>query len=249
MRSPISGRSSPALTPMYTWQLEVEQISLLLGDGYVLSFSETGSELFTPIMRRLQNAASRLRKNRPDYLFYALLDAVVDHYFVLFETFQEVFEELEESIASQRESIADDIHLIKKQLSRCRRHVWPLREALSMLMREKYPFIQKGTLVFFRDLYDHILQVIDGIEYQRETASGLMDTYLTTVSNRMNEVMKVLTMIATIFIPLSFIVGLYGMNFRYMPELEWKYSYFILLGILIVVVGGMLMFFRKKRWL
>jgi magnesium transporter len=230
-------------------QVEAEQISLLLGENYLITFQESAKDVFGPVRKRIREGKSRLTNGGPDYLAYSLLDAVVDHYFIVLENIGEQIEFLEDELV--REPDPDTLHAIhdlKRELIFLRKSVWPLREVISALERGESPLFQKPTLVYLRDVYDHVIQIIDTVETFREMVSGMLDIYLSSVSNRMNEVMKVLTMIATVFIPLSFIVGLYGMNFQYMPELSWRWGYFMVWGVIISVVVGMVIYFRRKKW-
>jgi magnesium transporter len=231
-------------------ELRSEQVSILLGPHWVISFQEEPGDVFEPVRERIRTGKGRIRKSGPDYLAYALLDAVVDHYFVVFEPYGDRVEELEADLARNPDpEVLEAIHRLKRELIGVRRAVWPLREALSALARTESPLVRKQTGVFLRDVYDHAVQVIDTVEAFRDTVSGLLDLYLSSVSNRMNEVMKVLTIIATIFIPLTFIAGIYGMNFRFMPELLWRWGYFGALGVMAAVAIGMVVYFRRKRWL
>ncbi len=227
-----------------------EQISLILGQNYVISFQEREGDVFNPIRDRIRNNKGRMRKAGADYLAYALIDAIVDQYFLVLEKFGEKIESLEEELVTN--PTAETVHLIhklKRDLIFLRKSVWPLREVISTLERGESPLIVEPTGIYLRDVYDHTIQVIDTIETFRDMISGMLDIYLSSVSNRMNEVMKVLTIIATIFIPLTFIAGIYGMNFKFMPELEWHWGYPTALIVMLVVVGFMVMYFRRKRWL
>ena len=231
-------------------QIQAEQVSLVLGKNYVLSFKEDPGDIFDSIRTRLREGKGRLRKMGADYLSYALLDQVVDHYFIVLENLGEQIEDLEEGLVTSPDtSTIQNIHHLKRELIFLRKSVWPLREAISSLERGESPLFQPETLVYLRDVYDHTIQVIDTIETFRDMVSGMLDIYLSSVSNRMNEVMKVLTIIATIFIPLTFIAGIYGMNFVNMPELQWPWGYFVVWGVMIVIFIGMLIFFKRKRWL
>jgi len=231
-------------------ELRSEQVSILLGPHWVISFQEEPGDVFEPVRERIRTGKGRIRKSGPDYLAYALLDAVVDHYFVVFEPYADRVEEVEADLARNPDpAVLDTIHRLKRELIGVRRAVWPLREALSTLARTESPLVRRQTVLFLRDVYDHAVQVIDTVEAFRDTVSGLLDLYLSSVSNRMNEVMKVLTIIATIFIPLTFIAGIYGMNFRFMPELGWRWAYFGVLGVMAAVAIGMVFYFRRKRWL
>ena len=185
-----------------------------------------------------------------DYLAYTLMDAIVDHYFTVLELVGERIEFLEEVlVANPKPTTLQEIHKLKRELIFLRKSVWPLREVVSALERGESPLIQSAMVIFLRDVYDHTIQIIDSVETFRDIVSGMLDIYLSSMSNKMNEVMKVLTVIATIFIPLTFIVGIYGMNFKYMPELEWLWGYCMVWGIIIGVALGMITYFRKKKWL
>ena len=231
-------------------KLEHEQISLIMGKGYVLSFQEFAGDIFDPLRERIKNRRGRIRSMGADYLLYALMDIIVDHYFVVLEDLGEELENLEEQVLAHPDrSVMQQIHRLKNELIHLRRTIWPLREVINNLIRQETPLIDPSTELYLKDLYDHTIQIVDSVETYRDMVSGLLDVYLSSVSNRMNEVMKVLTMIATIFIPLSFLAGIYGMNFEYMPELQWRWGYFAVLGIFAFVAAGMLIFFRKKGWI
>jgi magnesium transporter len=231
-------------------QIDDEQVSLVLGPSWVLSFQEREGDVFEPIRDRLLSNRGRIRKLGPDYLAYALIDAVVDHYFAILEILGERVEALGEDMAENpRPADLRAIRHLKRELLFMRKSIWPLREVLGGIQRDGSDLIGEATRPYLRDVYDHTIQIIDTVETLRDMVSGLMDLYLSSISNRMNEVMKVLTIIATIFIPLSFIAGLYGMNFDVMPELHWRYGYFAVLGVMLVVGVGMLVYFRRKRWL
>lgn len=231
-------------------ELVSEQVSLVLGDNYVISFQEHEGDIFDTIRERLRTNGSNLRKNGADFLMYRLLDTVVDHYFLVTERLSELSEELEEQVLDDpNQDQLEVIRSIRRKLRAIKRAVVPLREAVLALHREDPKFIQKKTIPYLRDVYEHIVQAIDHVETQREVLAGIMDLYHTGVSNNMNQVMKVLTIIATLFIPTTFIAGLYGMNFDNMPELHWNYGYQLALGVMAAVFIGMLIFFRKKNWL
>jgi magnesium transporter len=233
-----------------THEIQTEQISLVLGPNYVISFQEKQGDIFDPIRERIRTGKGRIRKLGPDYLAYSLIDAIVDHYFLILEKSGERIEELEENVVmTPQPATLHEIHRMKREMILLRRSVWPLREVIGALEREESPLVAKSTRPFLRDLYDHTIQVIDTVETYRDMLSGMHDTYLSSISNRMNEIMKVLTIIATIFIPLTFIAGVYGMNFAFMPELKWRWAYFAVLGIMAVVAAGMLAYFRRKKWL
>ena len=233
-----------------TKEVQAEQVSLILGKSYVISFKEDPGDIFDPVRLRLRESKGRIRKLGADYLAYSLLDQVVDHYFLVLENLGEQIEDLEEKLVTNPDSSTlQTIHHLKRELIFLRKSVWPLREAISSLERSESPLFQPETLVYMRDVYDHTIQVIDTIETFRDMVSGMLDIYLSSVSNRMNEVMKVLTIIATIFIPLTFIAGVYGMNFVNMPELQWPWGYFMVWGVMIVIVIAMIIYFKRKKWL
>jgi len=231
-------------------EVESEQVSIILGKNFVLSFQEKESPLFDPIRERLRNGKGRLRKMGPDYLVHAILDAIIDHYFVVLEKLGEKIEFLEEEVVIQpTPATLQATHRLKREMIFLRKAVWPLREVIGSLERGESSLIKESTAIYLRDIYDHTIQVIDNIETFRDMLSGMMDIYLSSISNRMNEIMKVLTIIATIFIPLTFIVGLYGMNFKYMPELSWPWGYPLVLALMLSVAVFMLIYFRRKRWI
>ncbi|HUW23216.1 MAG TPA: magnesium/cobalt transporter CorA [bacterium] len=226
-----------------------EQVSLIIGSNFVISFQEKEGDVFNPIRDRIRNAKGRIRKMGADYLAYALIDAIVDNYFIILEKIGEKVEGMEdELVTNPTPETLQTIHNLKRDTIFLRKSVWPLREGISVLERSESPLIQESTGIFLRDVYDHTIQVIDTIETFRDMVSGMLDIYLSSISNRMNEVMKVLTIIATIFIPLTFIAGVYGMNFKYMPELEWRWAYFGVLAIMLVVGILMISYFRRKKW-
>ena len=228
----------------------VEQVSFVLGRNYVLSFQENGTDVFGAVRDRLKGGKGRLRQNGSDYLMYALIDAVVDQYFTVLEMLGERIESLQERvIADPKPETLQDIHALKRQLLFVRRAVWPLREAMNNLSRSECPFLHEPMKLFFRDVYDHVVQIVDTIETLREMVSASLDIYLSSVSYRLNAVMRVLTVITTIFMPLSFIAGIYGMNFEHMPELKWAWGYPMALGIMGIVAAIMLIGFRLKNWL
>ena len=239
-----------------TEELDTEQLSMFLGKGFVLTFQETHGDYFDPVRDRIRNKKGRIRGVGADYLAYALLDAIVDSYFPIVERYGETMETLEEVVFAQPGTdTATRLHKAKRDLILLRRAIWPLREALTSLFRDEFPLISADTRVYLRDCYDHAIQVMELVDGQRENAADLMNLYLTCVSNRMNEVMKVLTVIATIFIPLTFVAGIYGMNFDpdkspwNMPELKWAWGYPACLTVMGIVTIGMLAFFRRKGWL
>ena len=234
-----------------THAVENEQVSMVLGPGYLLTFQEHPGDVFEQIRQRIRSAKGRIRKMGSDYLAYTLMDSIVDEYYKILEIFGERIETLEDSLLSNSDhDILHEIHHLKRELTLLRRSVWPLREMVSALDRSEGSLIQKSTKIFLRDLYDHTIQIMDTIESFRDVASGLLDLYMSMVSNRMNNVMKVLTIIATIFIPLGFIAGVFGMNFENMPELKWWWAYPVGFWVLIAaIVVGMVIFFKRKKWL
>jgi len=227
-----------------------EQVSIVLGSNFVISFQESVGDVFDPVRERIRTGKGRLRKMGTDFLAYALIDSVVDNYFVVLEKLGENIEFVEEELVRDpgRRTL-QEIHILKREMIYLRKSVWPLREVISRLERAESALIKESTGIFLRDVYDHTIQVVDTVETYRDMLSGMLDMYLSSVSNRMNEVMKILTIIATIFIPLTFIVGIYGMNFRYMPELGWRWGYFAVLGLMAGIGVFMLIYFRRKKWL
>ena len=233
-----------------TDEVRAEQVGLVLGPSFVISFQEVPGDVFEPIRERIRQTKGRVRKAGSDYLAYTLLDAIVDNYFIILERFGEKIEGLEEElIGNPTPETLQTIHSLKREMIFLRKSVWPLRELISGLQRAESPLITEATGIYLRDVYDHTIQVMDTVESFRDMVSGMLDTYLSSVSNRMNEVMKVLTIIATIFIPITFIAGIYGMNFAFMPELGFRYAYFLALGVMAGVTGVMIRYFRKKGWL
>ncbi len=231
--------------------LTFEQVSLILGPRFVLSFQERPGDVFEPVRARLRTGKGRVRTMGADYLAYSLIDAIVDHYFTALEGLGAQIESLEEQALSESDpTVVGRIHGLRRELSLMRRSVWPMRDLLSTLQRSDSPLVSESVRVYLRDVYDHTIQVIDTVETFREMAAGLLDLHLAAVSNRMNAVMKVLTIIATIFIPLSFFAGVYGMNFEHMPELEWTWAYPLgFWAFIVVVLSSMLWYFRTKKWL
>lgn len=233
-----------------TNKAEIEHVSLILGENYVVSFQEKDGDVFDTVRERLRTAKGRIRSMKADYLAYALMDAVVDNYFLAVERIGDRIEDMDDRILADPEP--DDmqqLHQLKRDILGLRKAVWPLREEIGALDKSESALIRPETKVFLRDLYDHTIQIIDIVETFRDILGSVHDTFLSSMSNRMNEVMKVLTIIATIFIPLTFIAGVYGMNFEYMPELKWPWGYFFILGVMLVISIGMIGYFRKKKWL
>jgi len=235
--------------------LDIEQVSLFLGEKFVLSFQERPGDCLDPVRARIRKGGTRLRFLGPDYLAYALIDAIIDGYFPVLEHYSDRLNEMEDRVVAQPESHSVAvIHELKRELQVLRHGIWPLREALRTLSGDM-PFVRDDTRLFLRDCQDHVIQVVDILETYRERAAGLTDLYMSSLSNKMNEVMKVLTIIATIFIPLSFVAGVYGMNFNpdaspfNMPELQWYLGYPFALGIMILVAAALLYYFRRKGWI
>ena len=227
-----------------------EQVSIVLGPNWLISLQEKEGKLIAPIRERLRNEKGRLRKAGADYLAHALLDAIVDSYFVILDKFGEKIENLEDSLVGRPSpETLRTIQALKREIILLRKSVWPLREMVGGLARSDSPLIREPSVIYFRDVYDHAVQVIDAIETYRDMLAGMLDIYLSSISNRMNEIMKVLTIIATVFMPLTFLAGVYGMNFKYMPGLEWHWGYFTLWGVMIIIAMFMLMYFRRKKWL
>jgi magnesium transporter len=230
--------------------LFVEQMSLVLFQGVILSFQEAPGDCFGPVRERLRRGRGQMRTMGMDYLAYALLDAVVDSYFPVVEALGDELDKLEERLLlCPTEQDAASVHSVKRDLLILRRAIWPHREAFAALSREDSPLVSGETRNFMRDAYDHVIQITDIVETYREVCADLRELYLSAVSNRMNEVMKLLTIIATIFIPLTFIVGVYGMNFVHFPELHWRYGYFAIWGVMIAIALVMVVWFCRAGWI
>jgi magnesium transporter len=233
-----------------TTEIATEQISLIVGPNYVISFQEMPEDPFESVRDRLRQSKGRIRESGSDYLAYALMDAVVDHYFSILEALGDRIEDMGvEAVNDPTPKTLHDVQRLKSTLNRLRRSIWPLREVISGLERGDSKLIAKATIVYLRDVYDHTIQVVEMVETFRDMASGMFDTYLSSVSNRMNEVMKVLTIIATIFIPVTFVAGVYGMNFHHMPELAWRWAYPAVLLIMLAIALWMVFYFKRKGWL
>jgi len=228
----------------------IEQINLVIGKNYVLSLQQGTEDIFSPVRERIRNAKGKIRSSGPDYLAYVMIDTIVDSYFDVLEILGEKVESLEnEVMVNPVPHTIKKVQSLKRKLLFIRKSVWPLREIISCLERGESSLIQPATLIYLRDVYDHTIQAIDTIETYRDMVSGLLDIYLSSINNRMNEIMKVLTIISTIFIPLSFLASLEGMNLSNMPEREWPGSYPALLLLMGGIVVFMLFFFRRKRWI
>lgn len=239
-----------------TKEIQAEQISIILTKNVVISFQERSGDIFDSIRDRIRGGKGRIRKMGTDYLAYTLMDAIVDHYFVIMESIGEIIEDMEnELVENPQPETLQSIHRLKTDIIFLRKSVWPLRELISSLLRDENQLITESTTIYLRDVYDHTIQVMDAIESYRDMISGMLDIYMSSVSNKMNEVMKVLTIFASIFIPLTFIAGIYGMNFNpdvspfNMPELNWFWGYPMVIFVMIMMTGIMLFYFKKKNWL
>ena len=230
--------------------LNIEQVSFLIGSNWAITFLERDNPLFLPVQERLTKGKGKIRKGGPDYLAYSQIDAIIDNYFLVLEYLAGKLENLEyEVITAPQKHTLPNVHRMKRQLLYLRKAVWPLREEINLIIRDENDLIDDTTIPYLRDLYDHTIQVIDTAESFRDMVSGLLDVYMSSISNRMSEVMKTLTIISTIFIPLTFLAGVYGMNFDNMPELHTRYGYFFVWGIFILVTSIMILFFHRKKWL
>lgn len=230
--------------------VESEQLSFILGRHFVITFQEKAGDCFNHVRERIRSAKGRIRKSHADYLLYALLDSIVDHYFVILEDLGEKVELLEEELIDDApDGMLHKIHRCKKEMVFLRRAVWPLREIVSGVERDDSDFICDSTRLYLRDVYDHTIEVIEIVETLRDMSSGMIELYVSNVSNKVNAVMKTLTVIATIFMPLTFIVGVYGMNFEYLPELKWRYGYLATWLVMLTIAFGMIFHFRRKKWI
>jgi magnesium transporter len=231
-------------------QVKVEQVSVIFGANFVLSFQEDIGDVFDPVRDRIRKGTGKIRRSGPDYLAYSLIDSIVDGYFAVFEWLGERIEEVQERlIVDPTAENLQSIHRLKSETIELRKAVWPLREVIANLERVESPLIRKETLIFLRNVYGHTIEIIETVESFRDLIAGMIDIYLSSLSMKLNEVMKVLTIIATIFIPLTFVVGIYGMNFRHMPELEWRFGYLMVMIVVLAIGVAMLVYFRKKKWL
>lgn len=227
-----------------------EHVSLVLGEGYLITFQEHDGDVFKFIRERLKNKKGRIRRRKSDYLAYALIDAIVDNYFIVLEKLEERLEPIDNEVLYKADhNTLIRIHALKQDVNLLRRSIMPLREVVSTLLKEDAGFISESSHVFLKDLYDHVLHVLDSIDGANDSLAALTDLYMSQVSNRLNETMKVLTVTASIFIPLTFVAGIYGMNFENMPELKWEYGYFYVLFLMFSVVVLMLYVLKKKKWL
>jgi len=231
-------------------KIEAEQVSLILGSNFVISFQEREGDIFAPVRDRIRKAKGRIRKAGADYLAYVLLDTIIDNYFIILENIGENIEDTEQQLATDpAPETLQLIHTLKKEMIFLRKSIWPLREVVSGLERGESSLIHDYMSTYLRDVYDHTIQIIDTVESFRDMISGMLDIYLSSISNKMNEVMKVLTIFAAIFIPLTFVAGLYGMNFEFMPELRWHWGYFAALFVMAIIGASLLTYFRRKKWL
>ncbi len=229
--------------------IDGEQVSIIVGKNYLISLQEKDGDVFEPLRKRIKTSSGKIRTLGTDYLLFAIMDIIVDNYFILLENLGEEVEKYEtELIDNANKDILNRIYYLKRENLLLRNSVWPVRELVSQFEKTDSPLLKKKNLIYYRDLYDHTIQVIDNVEIYRDLLSGLIELYYTNTGNKTNEVMKVLTIISTIFIPLTFIAGIYGMNFNYMPELEWHWAYFGVWGLMIILFIGMMWFFKRKKW-
>lgn len=230
-------------------QIRSEQVSFVIGKNYLITIQEEEFDIFDAVRTRLENPAGKMRKMGPDYLAYTLVDAIIDEYFVLLEKLYDKTEQLEDQVmASHHKSLLSTIYLHRKSMQEIKKVVWPTREILSAWKKSESPFLKKKTLPYVNSIYENAVEIIENLEMQRESITTLVEIYMTNISLKQNEVMKTLTIIATIFIPLTFIAGIYGMNFEYMPELQWKYAYHTTWAFFILATAGMVYYFKRKKW-
>ena len=233
-----------------TGKLELEQISIILAQNHVITFQEIEADFFDQIRKRLRNKTGTIRTLSSDYLTYAIVDAIIDSYFLVIEKIGDITEDLEDELMKNPTSdTMQTIQTLKRRMISLRKSIWPAREIIDFLTRDSTVLVSDNTRTYLRDVYNHTVQVIDSIEGLRDVVGGLLDTYLSSVSNRMNEVMKTLTIVAAIFIPITFIAGIYGTNFSYVPELQWEGSYFVMLIGMAIISSVMIAWFKKKQWL
>jgi magnesium transporter len=232
------------------WEMDEEQVSIFFGPSFVVTFQERADgDVFGPVRERIKHARGRIRSAGADYLAYSILDSLVDALFPVLEALGERVEQLEDEVIERpSQKVVPKVHALRRDLLGLRRTLWPLREALVVLQREESPFVTPETRIFLRDCHDHAVQALELIETHRETAASLMEVYLSAQNQRLNEVMKVLTVMGTLFIPLTFIASIYGMNFQQMPELAWRYGYPAALGLMALVAGGLLAYFKRRGW-
>jgi len=231
-------------------EIEIEQLSLIVGPNYVISFQERAGDFFDPLRERIRKSLGRIRKMGTDYLAYAILDIIVDHYFVVLERLGEKIEQLEEIvIANPTEATVRGVYAIKREMIFVRKSVWPLREVVTSLQRSESALMRESNAAYFRDLHDHIMQVTDGVDTFRDLLNGMLDSYYSTITTRTSNVMKVLTLFSAIFMPLTFITGIFGMNFRNFPELDWHYGFQGSIILMLTVILVMFFIFKWKKWL
>jgi len=231
-------------------RISSEQISLVLGKNYLLSFREKPSALFDGVRERIRSGKGRIRSQKSDYLAYTLLDTIVDEYFVVVEALREQIDLLQSRLLTKSDpQIPKVIHQVRLEVASFRRGIWPLQKVVEQLLKSESSLIDPQTKPYFRDVHDHLLRILDHVEALHETLNSIIDAYLSLSSQRMNEIMKVLTLFSTIFLPLTFIVGVYGMNFKYMPELEWRFGYPLTWLVMIGVATGLGIYFQRKKWL
>jgi magnesium transporter len=232
-----------------TLSLDLKHVSVVLKENVLITFKEEKTGIFDYLIKRIEKASGKIRKRKSDYLCFAVMDLIIDHYFAVFEKLGEILEDMEDKVLENPDKeLIGKINHLKKQLIFVRKNVWPLREIINQIIKSEFKFIEEPTKIYFRDAYDHTIQIVDTVESYRDILSGILDVYLSSLSNKMNEIMKTLSIIGTIFIPLTFIAGNYGMNFKYMPELQWHYGYFAVLFSYLIISGGLIIFFKKRKW-
>ncbi len=233
-----------------TGEIRSDEVSLILGPNYVISFHESDGDLFGPVRERLMTEKGRIRKMGADYLAYTLIDLIVDNYFVELESFSDKVEFLEEEVVVKpTPQTLREVHQFKNDMIMLRKSLWPLREVIARLERRESPLISANLTVYLKDVYDHTIIAIETVETYRDILSGMLDIYLSSVNNRLTDTMKILAIIATLFMPLNFITSFYGMNFKNMPELEWHYGYYVVIGVIFLIAVSMIIFFKRKHWL
>jgi magnesium transporter len=231
-------------------KIKSDQVSFVFIDNCVISFQERDVGIFDNVKNRIKIANGNIRKLGADYLLYALIDAIVDSYFVILENFGNKIDSVEDQLINEpQKGVLKSIHNLKREMLFLRNSIWPLREVVSILVRGDNSYFTENTVVYLRDIYDHIIQIIDTVEVYRDMLSGMLDTYLSSISNKTNDVMKVLTIISTIFIPITFLAGVYGMNFKYIPELQLSYGYGLFWIIVVIITLLMIRYFKKKAWI
>lgn len=231
-------------------EIDYEQISFVLGKNFLLTFQEKEGDLFDPFRERIRQDQGRVRKKQADYLMYRLIDITVENYYNVLDNIGQHIEEIEDSIRSNTSAETfQKIQTIKKELIYLHKALYPLRDALGKVLKDESDFIREENVRYYSDVYDHVIHIIDSLDTYRDLTSGLTDMYINTQNSKLNEVIRVLTIISTIFMPLTFIVGVYGMNFRFFPELEWRYGYAIVWIFMLTIAGGMIGYFKFKRWL